>query len=67
MELSKLSFGMFLMHIFWLGLWVDVYKNALCLPTALAIPAIAATTFASCALTTKLISLMPGSKWVIGC
>lgn len=66
-ELSKLSFGMFLMHIFWLGLWVDVYKNALCLPTALAIPAIAATTFASCALTTKLISLMPGSKWVIGC
>ena len=65
-ELSKLSFGMFLMHIFWLGLWVSVYKGMLALPTVVAIPAIALTTFVACYTTTKILSLLPGSKWMIG-
>lgn len=65
-DLSKRSYGMYLMHIFWLGLWVTVFKDTLALPSVAAIPAIAATTFVSCYATAKLVSLMPGSKWVIG-
>lgn len=65
-EMSKLSFGMYLMHIFWLGLWVTVFKHTLNLPTVAAIPCIAVATFISCFVATKLISLIPGSKWVIG-
>ena len=65
-DMSKLSYGMFLMHIFWLGMWVGVFKNTLALPTVAAIPSIAVATFASCYVTTKLISFLPGSKWIIG-
>lgn len=65
-ELSKLSYGMYLMHIFWLGLWVTVFKHDLALPTVAAIPSIAVSTFISCYVTTKILSFIPGSKWVIG-
>ena len=65
-DMSKLSYGVYLMHIFWLGLWVSVYKDSLALPTAAAIPAIALTTFVSCFITAKVIALLPGSKWTIG-
>ncbi len=65
-DMSKLSYGMYLMHIFWLGLWVTVFKVSLGLPTAAAIPAIAISTFVSCYVTTKLISFIPGSRWMIG-
>lgn len=65
-DLSKRSYGMYLMHIFWLGVWVVLYKEQLHLPTVTAIPCIAATTFVCCYVTTKLISLIPGSKWIVG-
>lgn len=65
-EMSKLSYGMYLMHIFWLGLWVTVFKHTLELPTVAAIPCIAVATFVSCFVTTKIVSLIPGSKWIIG-
>lgn len=65
-KLSQLSYGMYLMHIFWLGLWTMVFKQTLELPTVAAIPCIAATTFISCAATARLISWLPGSKWLIG-
>lgn len=65
-EMSKLSYGIYLMHIFWLGLWVSVFKTALELPTVAAIPCIALSTFVCCLITAKLISLVPGSKWIIG-
>lgn len=65
-DLSKLSYGMYLMHIFWLGLWVTVFKQTMGLPTVAAIPAITVATFVCCYLTTKLISLVPGHKWLIG-
>ena len=65
-ELSKLSYGIYLMHIFWLGLWVTVFKQTLELPTVAAIPCIAVSTFVSCFVTTKIISFIPGSKWIIG-
>ena len=65
-EMSKLSYGMYLMHIFWLGAWVMLFKHTMALPTVAAIPAIAAATFISCYLTAKIISYIPGSKWIIG-
>ena len=65
-EMSKLSYGMYLMHIFWLGLWVTVFKHDLALPTVAAIPCIAVSTFICCYVATKIISLIPGSKWIIG-
>lgn len=64
--MSKLSFGVYLMHIFWLGVWVVVFKSTLAWPTVAAIPAIAVCTFLSSFVVTKLISWIPGSKWVIG-
>lgn len=66
LDLSKLSFGMYLMHIFWLGFWVMIYKETLSLPTVAAIPCMAVSTFVCCYLTTKLVSYLPGSKWIIG-
>lgn len=65
-DMSKLSYGMYLMHIFWLGLWVIVFKQTLALPTVAAIPVITLCTFASSYFATKLISFIPGSKWIIG-
>ena len=65
-EISKLSYEMYLMHIFWLGLWVTMFKNGLELPTVAAIPCIAVCTFISCLVTAKIISFIPGSKWIIG-
>jgi hypothetical protein len=61
---------MYLMHIFFLVFiaeWLiggDVAQPLL--PVWLAIPAIGLLTFLCCAVTTKLISLIPGSKYVIG-
>jgi len=57
---------MYLMHIFWLGLWVTVFKDTLALPTVVAIPCIAVVTFICCFVTTKIISFIPGSKWIVG-
>ena len=31
------------------------------------IPCIAVLTFICCAITTKLVSVVPGSKWIVGC
>lgn len=66
-DMSKCSYGMYLMHIFWLGMWASIFKGTLGLPTVAAIPAIAVCTFVCCYVTTKVISFLPGSKWVVGC
>jgi len=69
-SLSKLSFGMYLMHMFFLSnianLVVAGNSADPRLPVWLAIPVIAAGTFFCSALTAKLISLLPGGKWMIG-
>ncbi len=69
-QLSKLSFGMYLMHLFFLApiarLIIAGNQAEPLIPVALAIPVIAILTFICCAITTKLISLIPGSKYVIG-
>lgn len=66
LRLSNLSYGMYLMHILWLGFWTSILKGQLGLPSMTAIPAIATTTFLSCWLSCYLISLLPGGKWVVG-
>ena len=69
-RLAKLSFGMYLMHVFFLtniAKWIiggDVAHPLL--PIWLAIPVISLLTFLCSAATTKLISLIPGSKYIIG-
>lgn len=65
-SLSKLSYGMYLMHLLWLHLWAIVSMQVLHLPTFVSIPFIAVCTFISSALTTKLLTFVPGSKWLVG-
>ena len=65
-ELSELSYGMYLMHILWLGMWVKVFKDIIELSSVSAIPAIAVCTFLCCWISTKLISLVPGCQWMVG-
>jgi len=68
--LSKLSFGMYLMHLFFLAPIAAYFVNGNqadpLIPVGLAIPVIAILTFICSAFVSKLISLVPGSKWVIG-
>jgi peptidoglycan/LPS O-acetylase OafA/YrhL len=69
-SLSKLSYGMYLMHLFFLApiaAWIiDGDASNPSIPVGLAIPTIAILTFICCAVTTKLISLIPKSKYIIG-
>lgn len=69
-SISKLSFGMYLMHMFYLAAFAKLYIGGSAaepmVPVYFAIPLIAASTFVCSALTAKLISLIPGSKWIIG-
>lgn len=65
-DLSNMSYGMYLMHILWLGMWVRVFRDSLGLPTVAAIPAIAAFTFVSCYVATKFLSLIPACRWMAG-
>jgi len=69
-ELAKLSFGMYLMHIFFLNriaAFVVQDNPAIpAIPVWAAIPLMAIACYICCALTTKLISLLPGSKWIVG-
>lgn len=69
-ELSRLSFGMYLMHMFFLSVisaWIIGGSAAAPrIPVSVAIPCIALLTYICSAVTTKLISFVPGSKYIIG-
>ena len=65
-DLSKLSFGIYLVHLFWLGTWVTLFKDDMAMPSVAAIPAITVATFVTSYLTCKIVSYIPGSKWLIG-
>ena len=69
-ELGKLSFGMYLMHLFFLApiaQWFVAGNVAEpLLPVGLCILVIAVLSFICCAVTTKLITLLPGSKYIVG-
>ena len=69
-SLAKLSFGMYLMHLFFLAPIAAYFVNGNpaepIIPVWAAIPAITVLSFVCCAVTTKLVSLLPGSKWIVG-
>lgn len=69
-QLSKLSYGVYLMHMFFLGAIAQWFINGNQadprIPVYLAIPCIAILTYICCAITSKLISYLPGSKYIIG-
>lgn len=66
-DMSRMSFGIYLVHLFWIGLWVSLFKEQMALHTAIAIPAITAATFLTSYLSVKIISYIPGGRWVVGC
>lgn len=63
-DISRLSYGMYLMHIFVLNFVFRALTGSL--PTPLAIVATAATTYTICYLLTKALSYIPKSKYLIG-
>lgn len=65
-ELSRLSFSIYLMHLLWLPHMVEIFKNRMELPTVAAIPAIAVGTFILCVATAKILSYVPGCKYLFG-
>lgn len=70
-DISKCSFGMYLMHMFFLSQIAAFFVNGNqaepLIPVWAAIPVIAILTYICCYITTKLLSLIPGSKYFIGC
>lgn len=68
--LSHLSFSMYLMHLLFLAPIADLVIGgdaaSPLLPVWLAIPVIAVATFICCAITAKLLSYIPGSRWFAG-
>ena len=65
-DMSQMSFGIYLVHLFWLGLFVLIFKTNMALPTVAAIPVISLATFLGSYLTIKIVSYLPGSRWLIG-
>lgn len=69
-SISNLSFGIYLMHLFFLStiapLFIDGDVANPIVPVYLAIPLMSILTFLCCIVTTKLISFLPGSKYIIG-
>lgn len=69
-DISRMSFGMYLMHLLFLGNIAPVIVNGdqsnPVIPVWLAIPTIAILTYSLSYVTTKLLSMLPGSKWIVG-
>ncbi len=69
-DISKLSFGMYLMHVFFITPIAQYFVNGdpanPLVPVGVAIPLSALLCFVCCAAVSKLISFLPGSKWIIG-
>lgn len=64
-RISKLSYGLYLMHIFVLTAACDIV-SAWSLPTPVTMLLTAAATFIVCAVAAHIISLIPKSKYIIG-
>lgn len=69
-DISKCSFGMYLMHMFFLSNIANAViagnVDEPLLPVWLAIPTIAVSSYICCYITTKLLSFIPGSRYFIG-
>ncbi len=68
--IADLSFGIYLIHMFFLSNIAPLFINGdvanPILPVYLSIPIIGLLTFICCVASTKLISLLPWSKYIIG-
>lgn len=64
LDISRLSYGMYLMHIFVLGAMYSLFKGTM--PTIGVIACTAITTFPLCYIITRLLAFIPGSKWIVG-
>lgn len=63
-EISRLSYGIYLMHIFLLGFCYKCVEGCFSTPATIALVAIG--TYLSCCLSAKLLSYLPGSKYLLG-
>lgn len=71
LSISKMSFGIYLIHMLYLAPIASFFVNGNAaeplIPIALAIPVIALLTFICSTITVKIISYLPGSKYIVGC
>lgn len=69
-DISRLSFGMYLMHIFFLYSLAPIVIGGdvahPLIPVWIAIPLMAVITYICAYITSKLLSYLPGSKWIVG-
>lgn len=67
-DISRLSFSMYLMHLFFLapiaGIFVNGNQAEPLIPVWAAIPCIALLSFLCCVITSKLLSFLPGHKYL---
>lgn len=63
-DVSKLSYGMYLMHMFILGTANQIFAKILPLPLNILVMGV--STFVVCYLIAKPISLMKGGKYIVG-
>ena len=63
-EIAKLSYGIYLMHIFILNFSYKMFEG--CFSTPVTIVLVGVSTFIGCCLVSKLLSFLPGSKYIIG-
>ena len=65
--ISRLSFSMYLMHMFFLAPIASFFVNGNqaepLIPVWAAIPSIALLTYLCCVITSKVLSLLPGNKY----
>lgn len=70
-DIAKKSFGMYLMHMFFLSNIAEALIQgnpaAPVLPVWITIPIIAVCSYICCYVTTKVLSYLPGSKYFVGC
>ncbi len=64
LDVSQKSYGMYLMHIIFLFIFAPMLTPLI--PIWAAIPAIALSTYVVSYVVTKLMSYIPGSKWIVG-
>lgn len=63
-KISELSYGIYLMHIFILGFSYKLIEG--CFSTPIIILFVGTMTFTGCCLLSRLLSYLPGSKYIVG-
>lgn len=62
--LSIDSYGIYLMHIFFLSMWFKIFQGTM--HTLAIVLVIGPLTFVTCAIVTRMIRLVPGGKYIAG-